>query len=207
MTTFKVDGKDIPLTKDFSENTSGRIGVVDLLQSALEQFYDTEFGKMLKDFNLEYLVAKLKAGDLKTIAICSITILCFGLSYLVLKEIGAPVEKEEKIEVEVEKIEQRDFTIEQLVRSQINKLNFDPSQGTDICLPLFQQRDYDGKGEQPIYIALKGDVFDVSSAREFYGEGSGYAIVKFVEITNNSKIKSRSLITFDIKFSFSFILC
>ena len=117
MTTFKVDGKDIPLTKDFSENTSGRIGIVDLLQSALEQFYDTEFGKMLKDFNLEYLVAKLKAGDLKTIAICSITILCFGLSYLVLKEIGAPVEKEDKVEVEVEKIEQRDFTIEQLVRS------------------------------------------------------------------------------------------
>jgi predicted heme/steroid binding protein len=35
------------------------------------------------------------------------------------------------------------------------------------------QRDYDGKGEQPIYIALKGDVFDVSSAKEFYGEGSG----------------------------------
>ena len=134
MTTFKVDGKDIPLGKDFSDNTSGRIGIVDLLQSALEQFYDTEFGKMLKDFNLEYFVAKLRAGDLKTVAICSITILCFGLSYLVLKEIRAPVEKEEKVEVEVEKIELRDFTVEQLVSIYRSKLNFVLLQVADICL-------------------------------------------------------------------------
>lgn len=37
---------------------------------------------------------------------------------------------------------------------------------------LQYQRDFDGHGETPIYIALKGEIFDVSSAREFYGEGS-----------------------------------
>lgn len=37
-----------------------------------------------------------------------------------------------------------------------------------------QLREYDGSGDKPIYISLKGDVFDVSSARDFYGEGSGY---------------------------------
>ena len=116
MATYPVDGKDIPLGSSFPGNAPRRSRHLDVFESALEQFYNTEFGKMLKDFNLESLLVKLRAGDIKTIAICSITILCFGLSYLVLKEIGAPVEKEEKPkEEEVEKIEQRDFTVEQLV--------------------------------------------------------------------------------------------
>ena len=73
---------------------------------------------MLKDFSMTSFVAKLRAGDIKTIALCTITILCFGLSYLVLKEIQAPGEKEETVaekEEEVEKVELRDFTVEQLV--------------------------------------------------------------------------------------------
>jgi len=37
-----------------------------------------------------------------------------------------------------------------------------------------QLREYDGKEDRPIYIALKGEVFDVTSAKDFYGEGSGY---------------------------------
>lgn len=36
-----------------------------------------------------------------------------------------------------------------------------------------QLRDYDGKDNSPIYIALRGDVYDVSVARDLYGEGSG----------------------------------
>jgi predicted heme/steroid binding protein len=31
-----------------------------------------------------------------------------------------------------------------------------------------------GTNGKPIYIGLKRDVFDVSSANDFYGEGSGY---------------------------------
>jgi hypothetical protein len=38
---------------------------------------------------------------------------------------------------------------------------------------LEQLRDYDGTSDKPIYISLKYEVYDVSSAREFYGEGSG----------------------------------
>jgi len=37
-----------------------------------------------------------------------------------------------------------------------------------------QLREFDGKDDRPIYVALKGDVFDVSTAKDFYGEGSGY---------------------------------
>ena len=118
MATYKVDGKEIPLGTDFSDNTTGRIGIVDILESLLEKLYETEFGKMLKDFTLTSFLAKLRAGDIKTIALCSITVLCFGLSWLVLKEIQAPAEAEEKVaekEEEAEKVELRDFTVEQLV--------------------------------------------------------------------------------------------
>jgi len=55
----------------------------------------------------------------------------------------------EKEEEEEKKDPPRDFTIDQL-------------------------REYNGKDDKPIYIALRGDVFDVSSAKDFYGEGSGY---------------------------------
>lgn len=58
-------------------------------------------------------------------------------------------EKEKEEEEEEVKESPRDFTIEQL-------------------------REFDGKDNKPIYIALKGDVFDVSIAKDFYGEGSGY---------------------------------
>jgi membrane-associated progesterone receptor component len=37
-----------------------------------------------------------------------------------------------------------------------------------------QLRENDGTNGKPIYIALCGEVFDVSSAAEFYGVGSGY---------------------------------
>jgi len=37
-----------------------------------------------------------------------------------------------------------------------------------------QLREFDGSNDKPIYIALRGEVYDVSSASDFYGEGSGY---------------------------------
>jgi hypothetical protein len=57
-----------------------------------------------------------------------------------------------KVEEKKEPIPPRDFTIEQL-------------------------RAFNGKDGAPIYISLKGDVFDVTSAAAFYGPGAGeYAI-------------------------------
>ena len=50
---------------------------------------------------------------------------------------------------EEEKIILRDFTIEQL-------------------------RENNGLNEKPIYIALNGEVYDVTSAKDFYGEGNSY---------------------------------
>ena len=40
-----------------------------------------------------------------------------------------------------------------------------------------QLREFDGKDEDtPFYVCVKGDVFDVSEARSFYGPGGGYAL-------------------------------
>ena len=40
-----------------------------------------------------------------------------------------------------------------------------------------QLRAFDGKDDDtPLYVSLKGDVFDVSEARSFYGPGGGYAL-------------------------------
>eukprot|EP00397_Hematodinium_sp_SG-2012_P055214 GEMP01067206.1.p1 GENE.GEMP01067206.1~~GEMP01067206.1.p1 ORF type:complete len:212 (-),score=37.83 GEMP01067206.1:542-1177(-) len=37
-----------------------------------------------------------------------------------------------------------------------------------------QLREFDGTNGSPIYIALQGKVYDVSSRRDLYGEGTGY---------------------------------
>ena len=38
-------------------------------------------------------------------------------------------------------------------------------------------REFTGEGGKPIYLALKGVVFDVSKGRDFYGPGGGYAVL------------------------------
>lgn len=38
---------------------------------------------------------------------------------------------------------------------------------------------FDGKDDDtPVYVALRGDVFDVSAARHFYGPGGGYEMFR-----------------------------
>ena len=117
MATFKVDGNEIPLGADFSNNLSGQIGISDLYQSLLEKFNDTEVGIAFKEFTMESVFAKLKGGDIKTIFYCGVTILCLGLSYLLLNAgSGSTEEKSNKPSDEKkEEIELKDYTIEQLV--------------------------------------------------------------------------------------------
>lgn len=117
MTTFKVEGKNVPLGADFSNNHSGRIGISDIIESLLEKFNDTEFGIVFKEFTMESVFAKLKGGDTKTIFFCGVTILCLGLSYLLMNAVsGNTDEKSSKpSEEKKEEIELKDYTIEQLV--------------------------------------------------------------------------------------------
>lgn len=75
---------------------------------------DTEIRKMFKEISIASVLTKLRAGDIKAIALCSITVLCIGLSYLLLK--GTPEEEKIVEEEKKEEIEFKDYTIEQLVR-------------------------------------------------------------------------------------------
>jgi len=38
---------------------------------------------------------------------------------------------------------------------------------------VIQLNEFNGKDDKPIYLSIRGDVFDVTQAKEFYGEGSG----------------------------------
>jgi membrane-associated progesterone receptor component len=149
MASVKIDSKDFNLGPEFSEdNNSGLIGISDLLDPIVNTLKDSAIGKMVTSFKVEDLLTMLKDGGVqRTTGIIIVTILCLMFTYFLFK--GETEIEPEKVEEEVEKVVLRDYTVEQL-------------------------RDFDGKGTQPIYIALKGDVFDVSSAKEFYGEGSGY---------------------------------
>ncbi len=42
---------------------------------------------------------------------------------------------------------------------------------------LEQLREFDGEGDKPIYVAVKGDVFDVTRGRTFYGKGGWYGVL------------------------------
>lgn len=43
--------------------------------------------------------------------------------------------------------------------------------------------EYDGRDNRPIYISLKGKVYDCSSACQFYGPGSPYEVFAGKEVT------------------------
>lgn len=49
---------------------------------------------------------------------------------------------------------------------------------------VIQLNEFNGKDDKPIYLSIRGDVFDVTQAKEFYGEGSGID-----KIYNNISIK------------------
>ena len=104
----------------------------------------------------EYM-AKLVAGDSSAILV---TVFAAVAGALVAKKFlsvlfpddgdaQAGGEGKKKGEEEEEEIVLGDFTLEQL-------------------------REFDGEDDKPIYVALRQEVFDVSSARDFYGKDSSY---------------------------------
>lgn len=140
--------KDLQLPNDFSTENPRPVSLGDLWIQVMEKFQDTRiYAQALQ------LMTKLRDGDVKSIVIIGATfIVGTMLVYrLFFADDGSKDINEDanKVADETKEIEQRDFTVEQL-------------------------REFDGTGDKSIYIALKGDVFDVSTARQFYGEGSGY---------------------------------
>jgi hypothetical protein len=150
--------KDLPLPPDLEKDTdtnSTPVTLMDLLVQLWEACAETRAYAQATHF-----VGRVRGGEMKAMVIAGATVIIGSMIMYRLffadddadgdaaaaRAKAAAEEEKKKIEVE-----QRDFTVEQL-------------------------RHFDGKDNKPIYIALKGDVFDVSSARQFYGEGSGYVL-------------------------------
>ena len=150
--------KDLKLPSDFETNSdtiSKPVNVMDLLVQLWEACQETRAYAQVNAF-----VGRVRNGNVKAIVIASATVIIgsmimYRLFFADDDDGGDAAVARAKAAAEEEKkkneVEQRDFTADQL-------------------------RHFDGKDNKPIYIALKGDVFDVSSARQFYGEGSGYVV-------------------------------
>jgi membrane-associated progesterone receptor component len=142
----EIDGQKIPLGDEYKV---GPLALMDLVQMAQEKLFELyqEQLKYANDFGL-----KLKVGDTSAIIIViGSTFVALWLAYAILASLF-PSSEREKLkgpEPEPEPIVLRDFTIQQL-------------------------REFDGNNEKPIYVALRGEVYDVSSAHELYGPGQGY---------------------------------
>ena len=149
-TGFNLQGDDWDL-----ENS--KFTTIDLINSVFNYKNVTQSVNNAKFlWNIHY--TKMKNGDMTAILAFTITtVLITTISLSFVSIISGITNKSQpnksnylstkKVEEE-EKEPPRDFTIEQL-------------------------RKFDGTNNQPIYVSLKFDVFDVSQASGFYGPGSG----------------------------------
>lgn len=149
-TVIDLEGQKITLGPEYS---SGQFGFNDFLDLAKEQLKAANiYGMLDKQLKLTEFFYNLKRGDTKELIVVIIT-LCIGIyvGVSLLTALTAAPAKPRVVQKKEEEVPDppRDFTIEQL-------------------------REFDGSNEKPIYIALRGEVYDVSVASDFYGEGSGY---------------------------------
>jgi membrane-associated progesterone receptor component len=95
------------------------------------------------------IINKLKSGDILTWSISLVTITVTTIVMYSLLSSSPPPPPVKSTKEEEEPIVLRDYTLEQLL-------------------------EFNGVGEKSIYVAMKGDVFDVSKARNMYGPEGGY---------------------------------
>lgn len=143
------EGQKINLGEDFKP---GNFDLRDFWIMFSETIRKTEswqyFSKAFDTF-----LFNLKKGDTEALLTAGISlILALTIAYYVGSQLFSTSETHQSTSKETEEEEKeppRDFTMEQL-------------------------RENDGLNGKPIYIALRGEVYDVSTASDFYGEGSGY---------------------------------
>ncbi len=118
----------------------------------MEEFMLAFFNNIKQIYHV--FIERLRQGRAEEIIVVVVVMgLGIIISYTLLFSTSSSSSKKKVEDEEEEKIEPRDYTIDQL-------------------------RDFDGsKDDKPILIVLKGDVYDVSSAKDLYGkneEGSNY---------------------------------
>ena len=142
--SFNMKDKVIEIVGDGFQ--TGKLSAYDFLKSIIDMNKIEEYLTFIQ-IRFEIIVMKVNEGDTTYIAIIVST---FIITVLFAYFMTLPSEESSAANIvkKDEPIIQRDFTIDQL-------------------------REFDGKNGKPIYISLKFEVFDVSSAAGYYGEGAG----------------------------------
>ena len=124
---------------------TGKLSAYDFLKSIIDMNKVEEYLTYIQ-IRFEIILMKISEGDATylMIIISTFIITVFSIYFMTLPSESSATNTATK----EEPIIQRDFTIDQL-------------------------REFDGKNGKPIYISLKFEVFDVSSAAGYYGEGAG----------------------------------
>jgi membrane-associated progesterone receptor component len=145
-----IEGKKVHLPEGYA---LGLVGVSDLIKMAFEYLkgnyiYET----MTKSMSFQEFYEKLKSGDPEVVTVTLVSVAIGAFLFYKLTPVFEWLESDDqnKNPPVTEKTEPlRDFTVEQL-------------------------REFNGTKGKPIYVGLCREVFDVSSASMFYGEGAGY---------------------------------
>ena len=136
----------------------GQVGLPEVFSMALAWFKNSFVWKQLEAAGLDASISvhfdRLSKGDPETIGLAAVSL--FGgivVAYYILSALAPENEPTAAANTKKEEPEERDpprdFTVEQL-------------------------REFDGTKNKPIYVSLCREVFDVSAASDFYGEGSSY---------------------------------
>jgi membrane-associated progesterone receptor component len=141
---LNLEDKTINLPPEYQ---TGPMSLADMWSHLLEQF-SPWISAQEKEFQL--FLKNLQMGErTAVIAAVGTLVLSIWLGYLLFsQESSSPKESDEKPKEE-EPIVLRDFTLEQL-------------------------REYNGSNGKPIYIAIKGEVFDASKGTQYYGVDAPY---------------------------------
>lgn len=143
---FYINGTAVPLTTSWS---TGKLTIVDILKNLIILPVDiAKTATNIQSASQLYL-SHVLSGNYWAIAY-GFVIICLIYSTIALILPSPPQQNNTKKEVEEEEepVVLRDFTLEQL-------------------------RAFNGENGKPIYISLKHEVFDVSTAPEYYGKGQG----------------------------------
>ena len=153
MPEIATNNPQIPKVNISDDFQIGAFTVQDLYKIVLNEILESSIGKSL---NLEKFLFELRRGDDHAVITTLIIAFIFTLlsiqiaSYLFQSEVKSEQPSNPQQENEDDKEPPRDFTVEQL-------------------------REFDGTNDKAIYIGLKGEVFDVSAAANFYGVGQSYS--------------------------------
>eukprot|EP00602_Paraphysomonas_sp_CaronLab_P005371 CAMPEP_0185020740 /NCGR_PEP_ID=MMETSP1103-20130426/3385_1 /TAXON_ID=36769 /ORGANISM="Paraphysomonas bandaiensis, Strain Caron Lab Isolate" /LENGTH=357 /DNA_ID=CAMNT_0027551827 /DNA_START=13 /DNA_END=1086 /DNA_ORIENTATION=- len=142
------------LSSDDSDVSLGKVSISDLLlllQSRIQSDYNTIISSNFigTGNEIQDIFHFINEGNVVIITgIITLTLIMMGIIHMLMSSsVSTPVKA--STEDEDEEIVLRDFTIQQL-------------------------REFDGVENKKIYIALKGDVYDVTCAKEYYGPESTY---------------------------------